>query len=51
MLQVIRIIAWSALMIGISAADSEAIIVPVVVVLLGAVLLKLAEVLDKEVDE
>lgn len=51
MLQVIRVIAWTALMVGISIADSEAIIVPVVMVLLGSVLLKLSEVLDKEVDK
>ena len=51
MLQVIRTIALAALIVGVSIADSEAILVPVVMVILGAVLLKISEVMDKEAQE
>lgn len=49
MLQVIRVIAWAAIAVGVSIANSEAILVPVVMVTLGAVLLKLSEIMDGEV--
>lgn len=53
MLQVIRAIAWLALAVGVSAADSNSLIIPVALAVLGAVLLKLSEMLDKrtEADE
>ena len=50
MLQVIRAIAWISLAVGVSIADSEAIIVPVVMVILAAVLLKMSEVLTRRFD-
>lgn len=51
MINAIRAIAWAAIAVGVSAANSEAIIVPVVVVVLGAVLLKLSEIIDGEVQK
>ena len=51
MLQVIRAIAWVLIAVGVSIADNEAIIVPVVVVILGAVLLKVSETFDGEVEK
>lgn len=46
MLQVIRTVAVTAIAVGVSIANSEAIIVPVVMVVLGAVLLKISEVME-----
>lgn len=51
MLQVIRAIAWAAIAVGVSITSSEAIIVPAIMVILGAVLLKISEVMDKEAQE
>lgn len=51
MLQVIRTIALVALVVGVSAANSEVILVPAALAILGAVLLKISEVMDEEVDE
>ena len=50
MLQVIRVIAWLAISVGVSITNDNSIIVPAVMVILGAVLLKISEVMDKEVD-
>ena len=51
MLQIIRVIAWAAIAVGVSSATSEVLIVPVVLVTLGAVLLKISEVMEKEAQE
>ena len=50
MLQIIRAIAWAAIAVGVSIADSEAIFVPVVMVILGATLLKISDVMEKEAE-
>lgn len=49
MLQVIRVIALAAIAVGVTFTSSDAIIVPAIMVILGAVLLKLSEVMDGEV--
>lgn len=46
MLQVIRTIALVAIAVGVTIADSEAILVPVTLVVLGSVLLKISEVME-----
>lgn len=51
MLQVIRTIAITAIAVGVSLADSKSLFVPVVMVILGALLLKISEVMDGEVEE
>lgn len=51
MLQVIRAIAWLALAVGVSTADSNSLIIPVALAVLGAVLLKLSEIIEREADE
>lgn len=48
MFQVIRIIAWAGLAVGVSIADSESLFIPIIMVILGAALLKLSEIIDKE---
>ena len=50
MLQVIRTVAVTAIVVGVAIANSEAIIVPVVMVVLGAVLLKISEVMKGEAE-
>lgn len=51
MLQVIRAIAWLALAVGVSTADSNSLIIPVALAVLGAVLLKLSEIIERKADE
>lgn len=51
MLQVIRTIAILALAVGVSTADSNSLIIPVALAVLGAVLLKLSEIIEKGADE
>lgn len=50
MLQIIRVIAWAAIAVGVSSATSEVLIVPVVMVTLGALLLKISEVMDNDLE-
>ena len=49
MLQVIMVIALAAIAVGVTFTNSDAIIVPAIMVILGAVLLKLSDVMDGEV--
>lgn len=50
MLQVIRTVAVTAIAVGVSIANSEAILVPVVMAVLGVVLLKISEVMEGEAE-
>lgn len=51
MLQIMRVIAWAAIAVGVSTTNDNAILVPAIMVFLGLVLLKLSEVLDGEVNK
>lgn len=51
MLQVMRVIAWVLIALGMSTTNDNAILVPALMVLAGMVMLKLSEVLDGEVRE
>lgn len=51
MLQVIRAIAWLALAVGVSTADSNSLIIPVALAVLGTVLFKLSEIIERKADE
>lgn len=48
MLQVIRIIALTAIAVGVTFTNNDSIIVPAIMVILGALLLKISEVLDND---
>ena len=51
MLQVIRTIAVVLLFIGVTTTNDDAILVPAIMVFVGLVLLKISEIMDKEVHE
>ena len=48
MLQVIRIIAWTLIALGVSTTNDNAILVPALMVFVGLIMLKASEMLDKE---
>ena len=49
MLQVMRVIAWTLIALGISTTNDNAILVPALMVFVGMVMLKASEMLDGEV--
>ena len=51
MLQIMRVIAWASIAVGVSTTNDNTILVPAIMVFLGLVLLKLSEVLDGEVNK